>query len=63
MKRKGFDGNLKACELLEMMQYRCDVEENPTRKCTMRCWQVPRLFRRCVAMIHGGVLEMDMGFC
>jgi hypothetical protein len=45
-KRKGFDGDLKACELLEMLQYRCEVDEPVTRESITRCWPVERLFRR-----------------
>lgn len=44
--RKGFDGNLKACELLEMLQYRCEVENPGLRSSPTRCWPVERLFRR-----------------
>jgi len=47
-KRKEFDGNLKACELLEMLQYRCEVEQPVTRESVTRCWPVERMFRRCV---------------
>lgn len=45
--RKGFDGDLKACELLEMLQYRCEVENPGMRNSPTRCWPVARLFRRC----------------
>lgn len=44
--RKGFDGDLKACELLEMLQYRCEVENPGMRNSPTRCWPVARLFRR-----------------
>ncbi|TVY85657.1 hypothetical protein LAWI1_G008324 [Lachnellula willkommii] len=46
-KRKGFDGDLKACALLEMLQYDCRIEEPGTRNSPVRCWPVERLFRRC----------------
>ena len=45
-KRKGFEGDLKGCELLEMLQYRCEVEEPRSRESVTRCWPVERLFRR-----------------
>lgn len=45
-KRKGFDGDLKACELLEMLQYNCGVEEPGKRDSVVRCWPVVKLFRR-----------------
>lgn len=45
-KRKGFSGDLKACELLEMMQYDCRVEEPHTKKSLVRCWPIVRSFRR-----------------
>lgn len=46
-KRKGFDGDLEGCDLLELLQYRCGVEEPRTRDSLTRCWPVERLFRRC----------------
>ena len=45
-KRKGFNGDLKACELLELLQYNCDVEKPVTKDSLVRCWPVVRLFRR-----------------
>ncbi|KAG4419903.1 hypothetical protein IFR04_006940 [Cadophora malorum] len=45
--RKDFQGDLKACELLEMWQYDCEVEKPVTRESVTRCWPVERLFRRC----------------
>jgi hypothetical protein len=45
-KRKGFEGNLKGCELLQMLQYRCEVEKPVTRESVTRCWPVERMFRR-----------------
>ena len=44
--RKGFDGKLKGCELLELLQYKCEVEEPVTKESVTRCWPVERLFRR-----------------
>ncbi len=44
--RKGFNGDLRACELMEMMQYVCEVEQPVTRESKTRCWPVERLFRR-----------------
>jgi hypothetical protein len=48
-KRKGFDGDLKGCELLEMLQYKCEVEKPVTRESVTRCWPIERMFRRLVA--------------
>ena len=45
-KRKGFDGSLKGCELLEMLQYKCEVEKPVTRESVTRCWPIERMFRR-----------------
>jgi len=45
--RKGFNGDLKGCELMEMVQYMCEVEEPRTRESVTRCWPVQRWFRRC----------------
>jgi len=47
-KRKDFDGDLSGCELLEMLQYRCEVEKPVTRESVTRCWPVERLFRQCM---------------
>ncbi|CAL3972742.1 hypothetical protein PZA11_004217 [Diplocarpon coronariae] len=46
-RRKDFEGDLKGCELLEMLQYKCAVEEPVTRESVTKCWPVQRLFRRC----------------
>ena len=46
--RKGFKGNLKACEKLGMLQYRCEVDDPGSRNSTVRCWPVERFFRRYV---------------
>jgi len=65
-KRKGWDGDLKACELLEMMQYRCEGDDGGKvggnvgrwkKDGVVRCWEVERLFRRYVcffAFMVGG---------
>ena len=45
-RRKDFDGDLKKCELLELLQYDCKVEEPISRESVTRCWPVVRLFRR-----------------
>ena len=45
-KRKGFDGDLKGCELLEMLQYNCEVEKPITKESVTRCWPIERMFRR-----------------
>jgi hypothetical protein len=45
-KRKGFDGDLKGCELLEMLQYKCEVEKPITKESVTRCWPIERMFRR-----------------
>ena len=44
--RKGFDGDLKKCELMELVQYRCEVDRPEVRNSPVRCWPVVRLFRR-----------------
>jgi hypothetical protein len=49
-KRKDFDGNLKDCELLGLLQYKCEVERPVTRKSATVCWPVERLFRRSVSL-------------
>jgi len=46
MKRKDFDGKLKNCELLELLQYNCRVDEPKRKDSEVRCWPVERLFRR-----------------
>jgi len=45
-KRKGFDGDLKACKLLEIVQYDCRIDEPARRNSTVKCWPIERLFRR-----------------
>jgi len=45
--RKGFDGDLKKCELLELLQYNCSVENPQKPQSQIQCWPVERLFRRC----------------
>jgi len=32
MRRKGFKGDLRKCELLEMLQYTCEVEKPVTKQ-------------------------------
>ena len=44
--RKGFDGDLMKCELLSLLQYRCQVDEPMDKESPVRCWPVERLFRR-----------------
>jgi hypothetical protein len=44
--RKGFDGNLKNCQLMELLQYNCKVDNPDRRDSLVRCWPVERLFRR-----------------
>jgi len=46
-RRRGFDGDLKKCELLELLQYNCKVDDPEKRESLVRCWPVERLFRRC----------------
>ncbi|KAF8863669.1 hypothetical protein BDZ45DRAFT_670240 [Acephala macrosclerotiorum] len=46
-RRKGFNGDLKGCELMEMLQYVCEVEEPRSRESVTRCWPVQRWFRKC----------------
>lgn len=47
-RRKGMvQDDLSGCELLELLQYRCEVED-PRKESLTRCWPVERLFRRCV---------------
>lgn len=45
-RRKGFNGDLGKCQLLELLQYSCEVEKPVTRFSKTRCWPVERLFRR-----------------
>jgi len=45
--RKGFDGNLKNCQLMELLQYNCKVDNPESKNSLVRCWPVERLFRRC----------------
>jgi hypothetical protein len=45
-RRKGFGGELQKCELVELMQYKCEVERPVTRASRTRCWPIERLFRR-----------------
>jgi hypothetical protein len=44
--RKSFDGDLKKCELLELLQYDCKVDDPRRRDSLVRCWPIERLFRR-----------------
>ncbi|KAM0484565.1 hypothetical protein ACHAPX_001991 [Trichoderma viride] len=39
--------DLSACEILQMLQYKCDVERPLSRDSPVRCYAVDRLFRRC----------------
>lgn len=48
-RRKTEDGkpiDLKACELLSLVQYDCQVERPVTRDSVTRCYPVQRWFRR-----------------
>lgn len=45
-KRKGFDGDLKKCELKEMLQYECWVDEPVKTNSVVKCREVLRLFRK-----------------
>lgn len=45
-RRKDFEGELGKCEMLELLQYMCEVERPVTRESKTRCWPVERLFRR-----------------
>lgn len=38
--------DLSACELLQMLQYKCEVERPLSRDSPVRCYAVDRLFRR-----------------
>jgi hypothetical protein len=40
--------DLDACELLQMMQYSCQVERPLSKNGAVRCYPVERLFRRYV---------------
>lgn len=40
--------DLSACELFQMLQYKCEVQRPLTRESPVRCFAVDRLFRRCV---------------
>ncbi|KND88912.1 hypothetical protein TOPH_06395 [Tolypocladium ophioglossoides CBS 100239] len=39
--------DLAACELLQMLQYKCDVQRPLSRDSPVQCFAVDRLFRRC----------------
>ncbi|KAH8599370.1 hypothetical protein B0O99DRAFT_613679 [Bisporella sp. PMI_857] len=52
-RRKGFDGDLKKCELSSMLQYRCHVDNPGEYGSRVRCWPVERLFRRYVSSERG----------
>lgn len=45
-RRKGFGGDLRKCELVELLQYSCEVEKPVTRESRTKCWPIERLFRR-----------------
>lgn len=45
-RRKEFDGDLTKCQLVELLQYTCEVEKPVTRDSRTRCWPVERLFRK-----------------
>lgn len=47
-RRKGFDGDFGKCQLVELLQYSCEVEKPVTRESKTRCWPVERLFRKCL---------------
>lgn len=42
------DIDLSACELFEMLQYKCEVQRPLTRESPVRCFAVDRTFRRWV---------------
>jgi hypothetical protein len=44
--RKGFDGDMKKCELLEMLQFECGIEKPGVKLSPVRCRPMERLFRR-----------------
>ncbi|KAG6028763.1 hypothetical protein E4U19_001329 [Claviceps sp. Clav32 group G5] len=39
--------DLSTCELLRMVQYKCDVEDPSIKESPVLCFPVERLFRRC----------------
>ncbi|KAH7011974.1 hypothetical protein BGZ61DRAFT_493905 [Ilyonectria robusta] len=39
--------DLKSCELLEMLQYKCEIKEPVTWDSAVQCYAVDRLFRKC----------------
>ncbi|GJN76157.1 hypothetical protein PLICBS_010269 [Purpureocillium lilacinum] len=39
--------DLAACELLQMLQYKCEVQRPHARDSPVQCFAVERLFRRC----------------
>ncbi|KZZ94344.1 hypothetical protein AAL_05311 [Moelleriella libera RCEF 2490] len=39
--------DLAACELLQMLQYKCQVQNPVLRSSPVQCFPVQRLFRRC----------------
>ncbi|KAF3760997.1 hypothetical protein M406DRAFT_268105 [Cryphonectria parasitica EP155] len=44
---KGKDIDLRACELLSLLQYSCQVDHPNQRDSRVRCYPVERWFRRC----------------
>lgn len=38
--------DLKSCELLEMLQYKCEIKEPVTWDSAVQCYAVDRLFRK-----------------
>lgn len=58
-RRRKLDGDarrvdLAACELLQMLQYKCEVRRPLSRDSPVQCFAVDRLFRRYVFFWSGG---------
>jgi len=39
--------DLSACEIFEMVQYKCEIRDPSVRNSAVQCFAVDRLFRRC----------------
>lgn len=46
--------DLAACELLQMLQYKCQVQNPVLRSSPVQCFPVQRLFRRYVSVMWNG---------
>ncbi|EXU98619.1 hypothetical protein X797_008333 [Metarhizium robertsii] len=53
--------DLSACELLQMLQYKCEVQRPLSRESAVQCFPVDRLFRRYVCTCVCCVLLVSLG--